>query len=73
MFCKIHLSSKNSDCHHFTFNDPSDIYKYRAGYFVGLEVIKEFVRKEKVSDIDIINIKRDVLEEKVKGILGSHI
>lgn len=67
------FSLSKEDIQIFWANDPSDIYKYRAGYFVGLEVIKEFVRKEKVSDIDIINIKRDILEEKVKGILGSHI
>ncbi|MBU1557392.1 hypothetical protein KKC45_00300, partial [Patescibacteria group bacterium] len=46
----------------FWANDPSDVYKYRSGYFVGLELIKEFVEKEKVSDIDILKIDRKSFE-----------
>ncbi len=57
----------------FWANDPSDIYKYRSGYFVGLELIKEFVKKENISDKEILGIDRKIFEEKIIKILSSYI
>jgi uncharacterized protein YjaZ len=72
-FVLKNFNSSSEDIQIFWANDPTDVYKYRAGYFVGLELIKEFVKKENVSDIDILKIDRESFEDKIKSILSSHI
>ena len=72
-FVLKNFSSSKDEIQIFWANDPNDVYKYRAGYFVGLELIKEFIEKENVSDIEILGINRKIFEEKIKNILSSHI
>ena len=63
------FNSVDEDIQIFWANDPNDIYKYRSGYFIGLELIKEFVQEENISDRQLIEIHRGLFEEKIKQIL----
>ena len=70
-FVLKNFNSSDEDIQIFWANDPKDIYKYRSGYFVGLDLIKEFVKEENVSDKDILEIDRKDFEGKIIKILDN--
>ena len=72
-FVLKNFNSSSEDIQIFWANESNDIYKYRAGYFVSLELIKEFVKKEKISNEHLLKIDRKYFEEKIKDILNLYI
>ena len=46
----------------FQANDPEDVFKFRAGYLLGLELIKEISRSEVLTANKIIGLPREQLE-----------
>ncbi len=47
----------------FYANDPMNIFKYRAGYFLGRQIIHSFVRMNTISLKDLLRVPRQLLEE----------
>jgi uncharacterized protein YjaZ len=54
----------------FYANDANDIRKYRAGYFIGLEIAKEIARKNNFSVHDLLQIEKGRFEKMAKDILS---
>jgi uncharacterized protein YjaZ len=42
----------------FLANDPGDIRKYRVGYYIGLEMVKELVSEKGLSIKEVLNINK---------------
>ncbi len=53
----------------FYANDPDDIRKYRAGYFIGLEIVREIARKNNFTTHNLLHTRKGSFEEMVKDIL----
>ncbi len=47
----------------FQANDPDDIFKFRAGYFLGLNLVKEVIRGESLTASKLIALPRKRLEQ----------
>lgn len=52
-----------SDAELFQANDPEDVLRFRAGYFLGLSLVREIVRREVISANDLIALPRQRLEQ----------
>ncbi|MDP3784646.1 MAG: DUF2268 domain-containing putative Zn-dependent protease [bacterium] len=60
--------SENRDF--FEANDPDNIYKNRAGYYVGLEVIKKIAEARHLTNHELLNLPRKKFEEFVLSSLN---
>ncbi|MBU4480144.1 hypothetical protein KKG48_01730 [Patescibacteria group bacterium] len=65
-FVLDNFDSSNEDIQIFLANDSNDIYKYRSGYFVGLELIKSIVKNNNIPDKDLLSLDRKNFEKKIK-------
>lgn len=55
----------------FYANDPDDVRKYRAGYFIGFELVKEIMRENDLSQKDLMTIARKDFESMAKSFLKA--
>lgn len=46
----------------FQGNDPSDVFKFRAGYFLGLRLIKSIMAGQKLTLLELLSMSRRRLE-----------
>src|SRR3989339_222134 len=68
-FVLKNFNFSNKDIQIFWANDPKDVYKYRAGYFVGSELIKDFIKNNKIEDKDLLSLDRVKFEKKITEML----
>jgi uncharacterized protein YjaZ len=47
----------------FQANNPSDIFNYRAGYYVGLQIIKQAVRQMQLTPSQLLQVSKSKLEK----------
>jgi uncharacterized protein YjaZ len=65
------FSSASPKIELFYANDPNDIYKYRAGYFVGWKLIEQMIKKKGFSDSELLKISRKRLENMIRELLRA--
>lgn len=56
----------------FYANKPDDIRKYRAGYFIGLEIIKKIVKKNNLSMHNLLSIDKTKFESELFDVLTKY-
>lgn len=60
-----------SDLGIFRADHPDDIFNYRVGYFLGLNVIRELVTELKLKPIELLSLGRDESQDRCFRILES--
>ncbi len=73
LFKEVHklINEKSTNPSLFYSSDVNNIRKYRAGYFIGLDIIKEIAEKG-VSKNDFFNITRTQFEQLLKEVLSKY-
>lgn len=66
------IEEKSTKSDLFYANDTNDIRKYRAGYFIGLELIKEIAKKDNLHMHDFLQIRKKQFEQMTKVILTRY-
>ncbi len=61
-YCLKNFHNSSDDIELFYAEDPKDIFKYRAGYYIGIQFIKRLVRQFKNEKI-IIEMRREKIEQ----------
>jgi len=60
-----------SDIGIFRADDPEDILNYRVGYYVGLKIIQELVKKTQLTPSDLLRMERTELSKDCLSLLES--
>ncbi|MEX0652229.1 MAG: DUF2268 domain-containing putative Zn-dependent protease [Candidatus Paceibacterota bacterium] len=60
---------KSSDSLMFYTADKNDIFKYRAGYYIGMKILEKMIDNKGVRDIDLLTTPREKLEGLVLNVL----
>lgn len=62
-FCRRHFSESMPDCGLFLADNPGDILNFRAGYYLGLSLIRAIAAHKKLDITDLLQMKRHQLEK----------
>jgi uncharacterized protein YjaZ len=64
-----HYDSRDPSINFFSAADPDLIYKNRAGYYLGLQVIREYAANNSISPWELLHLPMDKFTEAVRAIL----
>ena len=63
------FNHSGSDIRLFQAADPSDILKFRAGYYAGMRVVERVGQKMGIGPVELLEIPRDEFEQKAYRLL----
>jgi len=58
-YCREHFDESIPDCGLFMANDPGDVMHFRAGYLVGLELVRQAAYREKFDLPNLLTLGRN--------------
>lgn len=61
--------TNDHDLEIFFASDPTDIYKYRSGYFAGLRLIDRYASENNLSVLQLLSMPRDRIEQDIFNLI----
>ena len=64
-YCRKQFEESDHSCEMFMANDPDDILRFRAGYYLGLELVREVAAQENLDLSALLKMERTEFERLV--------